>query len=60
MKKKEERKSWIVKVKCEVTKEVVTKDCTREEAEEDLWAYSIDEREVSMANYDILNIQENK
>lgn len=55
-----ERKSWIVRVKCSVTKDVVTSDCTKEEAEDDPFEHAISEVEVGQDGYEVMSVEPNE
>lgn len=57
---KTERKEWIVTVKCTVIKEVVTRECTREEAAENPWSGCLQERELSQPDWEIQSIEPNE
>lgn len=52
--------SWIVRMKCEVTKEVVCNDCTEEEARTDPYEHAVgDETEISQDGYDVISVEPN-
>jgi len=59
MPKKSEKKNWIVKTKCVVNKEVYCENCTEEEARNNPYAYSTDEREVDQIDYEVRSVEEN-
>lgn len=58
-KKKKETGSWIVTMRCTVTKEVVVDNCTREQAEEQPWDFAIDENETGQIDWDVENVEPN-
>ena len=53
------KQSWIVTVRCVVTKELVCEKCTEQEAEQAPWDYSIDERELGQDDWEILSVTRN-
>ena len=53
------KKNWLLKIKCEVTKEIYVENCTQEEAIEDPWSHSVDERDLEMPNWEVESIEEN-
>jgi hypothetical protein len=57
---KEKKGSWVVKMRCSIIKNVVLEDCTKEEAENNTWAYSVEETETSMEDWEILGIEPNE
>ena len=56
---KAKKGSWIVRMKCEVDKEVVCNDCTEEQARENPWDYAVDEREVGQTDCKIESVKPN-
>jgi len=57
--KKPEKGSWIVRLKCEVTKEVVCDDCTEEEAESDPFEHAVEETEIDQIDYQVVDVKPN-
>ena len=57
--KKEKKSSWIVRLRCVVTKEVVCDDCTEDEAKREPWEFSGDEREIDQVDWHVLSVEEN-
>jgi len=55
-----EKKNWIVKIRCEVIKEVVCLYCTREQLDECFWDYAESEREIDQVDWKVLEVRENK
>jgi hypothetical protein len=60
MKTKAEKKEWIVRMRCTVTKDVCVGPCTEEEARESPWEHSTDETEVGQEDWEVLKIEENE
>jgi hypothetical protein len=58
-KPKEEKKSWIVKARCTVEKEIITKECTKEEAEKDPFSFVEDEQDSYIEEMEVLSVEEN-
>jgi len=54
------KRSWIVTVRCVVTKELVCDKCTEREAEQAPWNYSIGERELNLDDWEVLSVTENE
>lgn len=57
--RKPKKGSFIVTMRCEVTKSVIVDGCTEEEARTDPWNFAIDEREVEQQNWEVLSVKEN-
>lgn len=55
-----EKKSWIAKLRCTVTKQVLLENCTEEEAEEDPFAHAVEEDELEQVDWEMLSLEENK
>ncbi len=51
--------SWIVKMKCTVTKEVICDSCTEQEATDEPFSHSVDERETGMEDWEVTDIEPN-
>lgn len=58
-KKADEPTSWIVTMKCEVTREVICDECTEQEATDDTFAHSISERDLELTNWEVLEVEPN-
>ena len=56
---KEKKSSWIVRLRCVVTKEVVCDDCTEDQANRNPWEFAGDEREIEQVDWDVLSVEEN-
>lgn len=54
------KKEWVLKVRCVVEKEVVLSACTETEARQSPWGFAISERELSIPDWDVLTLEENK
>ena len=57
---KAKKGSWVVQMKCTVTKTVVCEDCTEEDARTDPFEYAIDEQETSQIDYEVTSVEENR
>jgi len=55
----DKKSDWIVTVKCKITKEIYVENCTEEEAKNNPWDYSIDEREVEQVSWEFVSTEEN-
>lgn len=53
-------RNWIVRVKCEVTKEVICFDCTQEQAKKNPFQYAEEERETGQQNWKVTSIEPNE
>ena len=51
--------SWIVKVKCEVVKQVICEDCTEEEAWDDPFEHATDEMEIDQIDWETIDVHKN-
>lgn len=58
--KQPQKSSWIVRMRCEVVKEVVCDDCTEEEAETNPWDHAVEEREQGQYDWTVLDVKENR
>ena len=56
---KEVRQSWIVRMQCLVIKDVITKPCTRQEAESDPFGFAEDEVERDLQDWSVRDIEPN-
>jgi hypothetical protein len=52
-------RSWIVRARCTVTKDIYCEGCTEEEARLHPYEYSYDEKEVDQYDYDVISVEEN-
>jgi hypothetical protein len=58
--KKKDKKNWIVRVKCEVYKDVFVDNCTEEEARDNPFGEHYDtEVEVDMPDWEVIDVNEN-
>lgn len=57
--KKGEKGEWIVRMKCEVTKEVVCENCTEQEAREEPWEHAISEEELTQIDWKVTQVERN-
>ena len=61
-KKKQEKGSWIVRLKATVTKEVYCNDCTEEEARESPYDFAStyrNEVEIDCEGYEVISVEPN-
>jgi hypothetical protein len=58
-KNKKKKGSWVVKVECTVVKELICNNCTKEQVEDDPWAFCIDERELEVPDWEVQSVTEN-
>ena len=56
---KAKKGSFVVVVRCTVTKQLICEDCTQEQAEEDPYAHCTDEVEIELIDWDVVNVQTN-
>lgn len=59
MARRPKKGSWVVKVSCEVIKEVICEGCTEEEAEKEPFKYSVDERELGTTDWKVIKVDPN-
>lgn len=57
--RKAKKGSWIVKIEADVTLEVICDDCTEEEAENDPFAYSVEENIQEHLNWEVKKVTAN-
>ena len=55
----EEKRSWLVRVRCVVIKEVVCEDCTREQAESLPWDHAEQETEIDQVDWEVERVTPN-
>lgn len=53
------KQSWVVTVKCEVIKQIITSECTEEEAEERPYDFAEDEVETEQHDWEVLSVKPN-
>lgn len=53
-------RDWIVRMKCEVVKDVMVTGCTEEEARNDPWQYAADEVEIEQPNWEVQSVKPNE
>lgn len=58
-KKKGEPRNWIVKMRCVVIKEVYCSDCSEDEAHDDPFNFSKDERELEQEDWQVISVEPN-
>lgn len=53
-------KSWIVRLKCTVYKDVVCENCTEDQAEEHPYEFATDETETDQIDWEVLSVEPNQ
>lgn len=53
-------RSWVVKVRCAVDKEIVCDNCTQEQAAAEPFAHAIDEREIGQRDWETVSVVPNE
>lgn len=52
------KRNWILRLKCEVTKEIECEDCTEEQARADPWEHAVgDEIEIEQIDWEVIDIR---
>lgn len=54
------KKNWIVRMKCEVLKDIYVDNCTEEEARNNTFKYSTGEQEVELFNWEVTSVEPNE
>ncbi len=54
------KKNWIVRMECVITKDVYVDKCTFEEAHSNPWEHAVDEREIDMNNWEVKSVVPNE
>jgi len=57
--RKDEKRSWIVRMRCTIIKDVIVNDCTREEAENQTWGHAVDEEEIDQLDAEVIEVTPN-
>jgi hypothetical protein len=60
MTKRKDKGSWLVTMRCTVTKEVVCENCTEEEARANPWDHAISEEEMGQEDWEVKDVKPNK
>ncbi len=60
MSAKEKTASWIVTVKCIVTKQIVVEDCTKAQAINNPWDHVVDEIEKHQDDWKVISVEPNE
>ena len=55
-----EKREWMVRMRCVVIKDVVTRSCTADQAWSDPWEFAEDETEVEQVDWDIIDFRPNE
>lgn len=56
----EKKRSWIVRLRATVIKEVVTSECSREEAESNPYDHCKEETECDGEGYEVIDVRPNE
>jgi hypothetical protein len=56
---KPKKQSWIVRMRATIEKEVITSDCTEDQARNDPFMYAQSETELSQDDYKVLSVEPN-
>lgn len=59
MAKKPEKRSWTVSLKASVDKELITDECTAEEAENDPYSHAVSEHETGCNDWEVTDVRPN-
>lgn len=57
---KKKKGSWIVTIEATTKKEIVVDNCTEEQAENNPWAFAIDERHLETVDWEVLDVEPNE
>lgn len=57
---KTKKGSWVVTMTCEVEKQVICNNCTKEQAENAPFEHAIEEKELYQRDYSVTSVEENK
>ncbi len=57
---KTQKRSWVVEVKCIITKELCLDNCTKEQAFESPYDYCVQEREIDQVDYEVISVEPNE
>lgn len=52
--------SWVVRVRCVVTKELICENCTREQAESNPYDHAANETEIEQYDYEVQSVHPNR
>lgn len=56
----EEKKSYVVTIRCTVRKSVTLEGCTLQQANDAPWDYAIDEYEIDQIDWEVESVRENE
>lgn len=56
---KKKKGNWIVRMKCEVTKDVLVSNCTEDEARKTPWEFATEEIEVEQCDWKVTDVTPN-
>jgi hypothetical protein len=59
MSKRKDKGSWIVTMRCTVTKEVVCENCTEEEARDNPFEHAVSEEEMGQEDWEVTHVEPN-
>lgn len=55
-----EKRSWVVRARCVVIKEIICDNCTKEEAMKDVWEHAVSEHESDQMDWEIVGVSPNE
>lgn len=59
--KPKKKRSWIVRLRCVVVKEITCEDCTEDQARDDPWEHvDGDELEIEQVDWEVKSVKENE
>lgn len=53
-------KSWVVRVRCSVVKELIVTGCSKETASLDPFGFAEQEREIEQSDYEVISVKPNE
>jgi hypothetical protein len=54
---KEAKGNWLVRMRCTVEKELYLENCTEQQARDDPWEYTLDERELNQDDTEFISLE---
>jgi hypothetical protein len=57
---KKEKRNWIVRMRCEVVKDVCVDNCTEDEARNDPWSFAVSEQEIEQPDWEVKSVDPNE
>ena len=56
---KAKKGKWIVRCKCQIVKDVYVENCTKEQARNEPFEFSVDEQEVDIRDWEVQSVEPN-